>query len=126
MATATKPRSSSQWADALAIVTGVALLGVSIWPSITASSDAGQAEVRNVAAMVLVRIAAGAIAIGAVFVAQRAQRRPMARGMLIAAALLLIGGLVIFRDFGPWSLGTMVLPAVLLLVSAMRIGPLPD
>lgn len=122
----TERPASRQWADILALVTGVALIGVSLWPSILSTSPSGVRETGNPGALVLFRVVAGLLAIAAVFAAQAWRRRALARALLLAAAALLVVVLAIFRDFGGWALGTVVLPAALLIVSATAVGPLPD
>jgi hypothetical protein len=41
------------------------------------------------------------------------------------AALALLAGLVTFNDFGARALLTLLLPAVLLIVASLGIGPMP-
>jgi hypothetical protein len=45
--------------------------------------------------------------------------------LLLVAALALVVLLFMFRDFGPRALLTVLLPAILLLLSATAVGPMP-
>jgi hypothetical protein len=68
---------------------------------------------------------AGAFALASVAVAQRWKLRPLARALLAVAAVGLLIVLFMFRDFGPRAMLTVLLPAMLLLVSAFAVGPMP-
>ena len=125
MAGVTESGGSRNWADFLAIITGVALLAISIWPGEpTAGADAAR-EQGNLELAWYVRMVVGAMAILAVVVAQKWERRPIARGLLLLGALALLANLLIFRDFGPRALLSLVLPAAALLLASTAIGPMP-
>ena len=125
MADATDRATSRNWADFLAIITGVALLAISIWPGEpTAGVDAAR-ETGNLELAWYVRMIVGAMAILAVVVAQKWERRPIARALLIVGAHALLANLLIFRDFGARALLTFVLPAAALLLASTAIGPMP-
>jgi hypothetical protein len=114
------------WADVVAIFTGLALLGLAIWPGPqSASAGAARESGGNQEILWLAHAAAGALALGSVAIAQRWNLRAIARGMLAVAAVGLVVVCFTFRDFGPRALLTLVLPAMLLLVSAFAVGPMP-
>ena len=113
------------WSDFLAILTGVTLLGIAIWPGEPSATVDADRETTVTPALWLVHIAAGALALVAVGVAQKWRNRAVARILLIVAALLLLGALMLFRDFTMRAMLTSILPAVALLISSFAIGPLP-
>jgi hypothetical protein len=113
------------WADVLAIFTGLALLGLAIWPGPQSASAGAAREAGNPQLLWLAHAFAGAAALAGVGVAQRWELRPLGRALLILAAIALLGVLFGFRDFGPRALLTVLLPALLLLVSASAVGPIP-
>ena len=125
MVATTDNKQARHWADVLAILTGLVLMALAIWPGEPQASADAAREAGNPQLMWLAYIAAGGSAIAAVLVAQRWQRRPLARALLVLGALVLLAVLVVFRDFGPRALLTVLLPAVALLASATAIGPLP-
>lgn len=114
------------WPYFLTILVGVALLGIAIWPGAPSASLDADLETRNTQTLWLVHALTGAATLVAVFVAQRPQRRPWARVLLVGAGIALLATLVIFRDFGVRPLFVLLLPGVLLLACAMMIGPVPD
>jgi hypothetical protein len=125
MTVSTRGPRSRNWADVVAIFTGVALLGLSIWPGPPSASAGAARESGNPQLLWISHACAGALALVAVAAAQRWQLRPVARGLLVLAALGLLSVLVVFRDFGPRALLTVLLPALLLLGAATAIGPMP-
>jgi peptidoglycan/LPS O-acetylase OafA/YrhL len=125
MAVTTRGAQSRHWTDVIAIFTGVALLGLAIWPGDPSASAGATREAGNPQLLWGSHVVAGVAALGAVFVAQRWQRRPLARAMLIVGALALIAVLFVFNDFGARALLTTLLPALLLLVASTGVGPMP-
>jgi len=125
MATSQQAAHRRHWADVLAIVTGVALLGLAIWPGPHSASAGAEREAGNAQALWLAHALAGASALISVGIAQRWGLRPLARALLLIAALALAVLLFMFRDFGPRALLTVLLPALLLLISATAVGPMP-
>lgn len=107
------------------IFTGVLLAALAIWPgNPTASRDAmSELPVPDYA---WVAHGLGALlSIGAVTLGQRADRRGLARLMLVAAVVILLGALVLGGSFGPRSLLSLLLPAVVLAIAAATFGPMP-
>jgi cytochrome bd-type quinol oxidase subunit 2 len=125
MPAALKEPAARQWADLLAIFTGVSLVAIALWPTDATATAAADRETTVTQALWLVHIATGALTLLAVFVSQRWQRRPLARALLIVTALILLGALVLFRDFTPRALLTTILPAIFLLAASFGIGPMP-
>ena len=113
------------WADVLAILTGLVLMALAIWPGEPQANTDAARESANVQLQWLAYAIAGGSAIAAVLIAQKWQRRPLARALLVLGALVLLGVLLVFRDFGVRALLTVLLPAVALLISATAIGPMP-
>jgi hypothetical protein len=125
VATAQKAERRRHWADVVAIFTGVALLGLAIWPGPQSASAGAARESGNPQALWLAHAMAGASALISVGIAQRWKLRGLARALLVIAALALVVLLFTFRDFGPRALLTVLLPAALLLLSATAVGPMP-
>jgi hypothetical protein len=125
MASNTASGRRRHWADVVAIVTGFVLLGLAMRPGDQNASAGAAQEAGNPQLLWASHAFAGAAAIAAVFIAQRWQRRPLARVLLVLGALALIAALIVFNDFGPRALLTALLPALLLLVAASSVGPMP-
>jgi hypothetical protein len=117
--------SNRNWADLLAIVTAVSLIGISIWPGTPSASIGADRETTATPALWLAHIASGSLAIIAVFIGQKWRNRPLARLLLVGGAIVLLGALLVFRDFTTRALLTTIVPALALLVSAVAIGPMP-
>jgi thiol:disulfide interchange protein len=113
------------WADVVAIFTGFVLLGLAIWPGDPSASAGAAREAGNPQLLWGSHAFAGAAAIAAVFLAQRPQRRTIARLLLALGGLALLAVLVVFNDFGTRALLTSLLPALLLFVAATSVGPMP-
>lgn len=123
MAATTTSARTRDWADFLAILTGVALVGLSIWPGGITFSNEAEAVIGYPALLWLARAAAGGAAIAAVLLAQRWERRGAARALLVGGAGLLLLALLMFRDFGARALLMSIVPAAALLVAAVGVGP---
>ena len=109
------------WADVVAIVAGVAAVGLAMWPNLAA--DEGPTGVA-LGSGTIASIAAGALAIAAVVMAQRSPgtaRIPLALG----GVLLLLTPFVFARSGGFVPTLQMILGA-LMLVAVPFIGRLPD
>lgn len=111
--------------DFIVILTGVALVGFSIWGAPLAAGERPSGEVRSFALIWLVYAAAGALTLLSQFLAQRWGGRPLARGLQIVAGVILLLGLIGTRDFGMRSLLTMALPALVLFATVPFVGPIP-
>ncbi len=120
--------STRHWADVLAILVGVSLLALATWPgeqnaAPDASRDLGRPQLAQ-----MMHVLAGGMTILALFVAQRAERRGIARLMMLAGV---VGLLVAFAaalttgTAGPRTWLTLLLPAALLGLAALRVGPMP-
>ena len=107
------------------IITSVVLAGLAIWPGEpTASADAMD-ELRVPDYAWAAHGLSALLGVGAVFVGQRSRWRAYARLLLAVAALLLIGALLLGGGFGPRSILTLLLPAVVFAVAATSFGPMP-
>lgn len=115
---------SHKWSDIVVIVTGVALLAMAIWPGEPTASGDAASDLRVPGMAWIAHIVAGALAITSAFLAQWWGRRPLARILLVGAAILLAAVLLVSGTFDLRSMLTLGLPALLLLVSVFGIGPL--
>jgi peptidoglycan/LPS O-acetylase OafA/YrhL len=113
------------WADVVAIVTGLALLGLAIWPGSPSASAGAAIESGRPDYLWLGHALAGGIALLGVTAAQRWGLRSLGRSLLIIAGLGLVALLVMFHEFGPRAILTVLLPALLLLAAAASVGPMP-
>jgi hypothetical protein len=110
------------WADVAAILAGLMLMGLAIWP--VPFVDVGETGDR-VAVWWIYALAGGLSLIG-VFLGQRWQLRQLAQGLMLAAVgVLLYGLLTAFRDLGTAAVLTAVVPGLLLLLAAPFFGPMP-
>jgi hypothetical protein len=110
------------WADVAAILAGLMLMGLAIWPvSFAADPETG----RRVSVWWIYALAGGLSLVG-VFLGQRWEFRQVARGLLFAAVGVLVYGLVtMFRDLGTAAVLTVLVPSLLLLLAAPFFGPMP-
>lgn len=124
MASTSSPRAR-HWSDVLALVTGVALIGIVIWPGGPTANNAAAEELRFPVATWLVLASAGALALAGTTIAQRWSMRTLGRGLIALGGLLLLANLFFVRDFGLRSMLTLLLPGLALLASAFGAGPMP-
>jgi O-antigen/teichoic acid export membrane protein len=110
------------WADVAAILAGLMLMGLAIWP--VPFADAPETG-RQVSVWWIYALAGGLSLVG-VFLGQRWEFRQVARGLLFAAVGVLLYGLVtMFRDLGTAAVLTVLVPGLLLLLAAPFFGPMP-
>ena len=110
------------WADIAAIVAGLMLMGLAIWPVPFADDP----ETGRRVSVWWIYAMAGILSLLGVFLGQRWRFRQLARGLLFAAVGVLLYGLVVaFRDLGTAAVLTAVIPGVLLLFAAPFYGPMP-
>ena len=109
------------WADVAAILTGLLVMGLAIWPVPFVSTE----EVRRVSVWWIYALAGG-LSLVAVFLGQRWRFQQLAQGLLFAAVgVLLYGLIVVFRDLGTAAVLTAAIPGLLLLFAALFFGPMP-
>jgi peptidoglycan/LPS O-acetylase OafA/YrhL len=111
-----------QWADVVIVFVGLALLAQAIWPP----AQPPAAEVRNVVSSWQVYALAGGLSLAALFVGQRWRWRKVARVLLAAAILALMGGIFFvfrFESFGSWL--SVIIPIVFLVATVPFVGPMP-
>lgn len=113
------------WPYFLALLTGLSLIGLAIWPGDWLGSRSSDLQTRGTDVLWLLQAITGVAAIVAVFVARRPQRRPAARLLLVLGAAALLAALVLFRDFSMRPLLIHVVPAIALLIAAFAIGRVP-
>ncbi|HEX7124136.1 MAG TPA: hypothetical protein VF178_17290 [Gemmatimonadaceae bacterium] len=113
------------WPYFLALLTGFALIGLAIWPGDWLGSSSSDLQTRRTDVLWLLQASTGVVAIIAVFVARRPQRRPAARLLLVLGAVALLAALLLFRAFSTRPLLMLVVPAIALLVTAFAMGRVP-
>ncbi len=110
------------WADVAAILAGLMLMGLAIWPVPFADTQ----EAGDRVSVWWIYALAGGLSLAGVFLGQRWSLRQLARGLLFAAVGVLLYGLVTaFRDLGTAAVLTAVVPGLLLLLAAPFFGPMP-
>ena len=110
------------WADIAAILAGLMLMGLAIWPVpfVDNAETTGRISVWWIYAL------AGGLSLTGVFLGQRWQLRDLARGLMFAAVGVLLYGLITkFHGLGTAAVLTAVVPGVLLLLAAPFFGPMP-
>lgn len=118
-------RTARTWADFLALLIGVSLIGISIWPGPPSATSDALRELRHADTLWLVHAGAGSATLVALALAQTARWRGLGRVLLAVAALTLLAALIVFRDFSTRAVLTLVLPALILLACVFAIGPVP-
>ncbi len=110
------------WADVAAILAGLMLMGLAIWPVPFVDT----AETGDRVSVWWIYALAGGLSLAGVFLGQRWPLRQLARGLMFAAVGVLLYGLVTtFRELGTAAVLTAVVPGVLLLLAAPFFGPMP-
>ncbi len=110
------------WADVAAILAGLMLMGLAIWPVPFADT----AETGKRLSVWWIYALAGGLSLAGVFLGQRWSLRDLARGLMFAAVGVLLYGLITrFRDLGTAAVLTAVVPGLLLLFAAPFFGPMP-
>ena len=124
MASMNSPRTR-HWSDVLALLTGVALLGLVIWPGGPTANNAAAEELRFPVAAWMVLGGAGFLALAGATIAQRWSMRGLGRGLIALGGVLLLVNLFFVRDFGVRAILTLLLPGIALLAAAFGAGPMP-
>ncbi|MES2524894.1 MAG: hypothetical protein V4617_19505 [Gemmatimonadota bacterium] len=120
--------ATRHWSDLLAIVVGVVLLGLAIWPGDSNASRGAAADVGSPQWVWIAHIVAALAALSSVFLAQRRERSGLPRLLLLLGAVALLAVFVIALmagDTGTRAWLTLLLPAVLLFVASAGVGPMP-
>jgi hypothetical protein len=120
MADTAAARQRRQWADVMAIVTGVTAVGLAIWPNLAADEGGGV----GIGTAAIATALGGALAIAAVLLAQRSPgtaKIPLALGGIL---LILTPFLFVRADGLVPTLQIIV--GILMLTSAPFIGRMPD
>jgi hypothetical protein len=115
---------SRQLADFFAILIGMSLLGMALYGGSLIASAEGE-EIRHGQLVWLVYFVTGSVALIASGMAQYERWQTIARIVLAVDGLILLGGLVLFNNFGVRALLTVALPGVALIVLSRFLGPLP-
>ena len=118
----TPERQRRHWADIAAILAGLMLMGLAIWPVPFVDTR----ETTDRVSVWWIYALAGGLSLAGVFLGQRWQLRSLARGLMFAAVGVLLYGLVTaFRELGAAAILTAVVPGLLLLFAAPFFGPMP-
>ena len=115
---------SRQLADFFAILIGMSLLGMALYGGSLIAGAEGE-EIRHGQLVWLVYFVTGSVALIASGMAQYERWQTIARIVLAVDGLILLGGLVLFNNFGVRALLTVALPGVALIVLSRFLGPLP-
>ncbi len=109
------------WADIAAIVAGLILMGLAIWPvPFVDTQEAGRISVWWIYAV------SGGLTLIGFFLGQQWRWRQLAQGLMFAAVgVLLYGLLTRFRELGTAAVLTALIPGLLLLLAAPFFGPMP-
>jgi len=117
----TSDRERRRWADAALILTGLGLFGLAVWfPPFSTTKDAAQAIV-----LWPFYAAAGGLVLVALFLGQRWDWVRIARLALVAALVVLAVALFRVRSVGLVAWLTLIIPGLVLLLTAPFFGPMP-
>ncbi|HJU65860.1 MAG TPA: hypothetical protein VJ596_09295 [Gemmatimonadaceae bacterium] len=110
-------------ATVVVIVAGVAALMMGIWGAPVWSSLSTGEEVDNPKWAWMSYWFGGGAAVAGVLLT--AKSTALARALVVFGALVLFAGALGYREAGPVSLLTLILPGLLMLIAAPFIGPAP-
>jgi hypothetical protein len=122
--TQTASATSHQWADLVAIMLGMSLLGMALYGAPLIASGERE-EIRYGQIVWLVYFLTGTVALIATGFAQWERYQTIARIILALNGLALLGGLFAFDNFGWRALVTVALPGVVFILLSRFLGPLP-
>lgn len=126
MTTPVPPAKTRHWTDFVAILTGVTLLALAVWPRQTSISDDASRDLGNPQYAWVAWIVSGLAALAAVLLAQRSRRPALYRGLMLLGGTVLVVGFILSRELmGARSWLTLLLPAVVLYSTAFGIGSMP-
>lgn len=110
-----------RWADVAIMVVGAITVSMGMWAPPMTRSD--QAHLTGFTGWWLALFFAGALAFFSPFIALRST--PLARIAVVVAAVILLSGLAVFRAATPAAIGTLLVPALVLLAAAPFMGRMP-
>ena len=122
--TAPATENSRQLADFFAILLGMSLLGMAMYGGSLIATGEGE-EIRHGQLVWLVYFVTGSVALIATGMAQWERWQTIARIALAVNGLVLLGGLLLFNNFGVRALVTVALPGVVFIALSRFLGPLP-
>jgi hypothetical protein len=112
-----------RWADIVAILASVVLLGFSVWGGVLAGDSDSLSEVRNIGLARGSNILGGLLGVVGIFAAQKS--RAAGRALVIGAGLVALAGLFAFRVIDGTSIAASGAPGLALLLSGFFVGPMP-
>lgn len=124
MAYAGSAARGRRWADIVAILASVVLLGYSMWGGMLSGDSEALSEVRNIGLARVSIVAAALLGLLGIFAAQRS--RAVGKALVIAGGAVALIGLFAFNTLDATALAAAGAPGVALLVSGFFIGPMPD
>jgi hypothetical protein len=124
MAYAGSAARGRRWADIVAILASVVLLGYSVWGGMLAGDSDALSEVRNVGLARVSVVVAGLLGVLGIFVAQRS--RGVGRAMVMAGGAVALIGLFAFNTLDPTAIAAAGAPGLALLIAGFFVGPMPD
>ena len=106
------------------LLLGVGLIGLAVWGGPVATQSPSD-EIVYPQVVWLLYATAGILTVGGVAIGQRWHRVTVARVMVAAAGVVLLLGLLAFRDLGGRAWLTLALPGVALLAMSWLLAPVP-
>lgn len=126
MSTVSHRRESRHWADVLAVLATVTLVGMSVRLDSGSTFAAARVGGGSVGTLVAVRIGAAVVAVVGIVLAQRGGPLALARALLgVAAIILMLVAVLLFPDLSPWEFWSLVAPAAALAVASTAIIAAP-
>ena len=113
-----------RWADIVAILASVVLVGYSVWGGVLAGDSEGLREVRNYGFARATNIGGGLLGVAGIFAAQKS--RTLGRALVIAAGLVALAGLFAFNVIDGTSMAASGAPGLALLLAGFFVGPMPS
>jgi hypothetical protein len=112
-----------RWADVVILVASIYAIVMAVWAPPAAGPGEAAAEAADHGAWWWAHAIGASMALSSIFVAFRSIT--LARVLAGVGALVLLAGVVAFRDISWLAVRTLILPAVLILIATPFMGPMP-
>ena len=113
-----------RWADIVAILASVVLLGYSVWGGMLAGDSEALSEVRDIGLARVSVVVAGLLGLLGIFVAQRS--RTVGKALVTAGGVVALTGLFAFNTLDTTAIAATGAPGLALVISGFFVGPMPD